>query len=178
MTLVIRSAGATSALAPTLRAELRALDPDLVVNAGVLADALRFDAELANYSAGAAACGIIALLLACVGLYGMIATGVIERTREIGVRIALGADRARVIRHFVRKGLTVTLIALAVGLPLSWATFILVGADVVGVNGLAPEVAVGLGAGAVLMMAVALAACWLPARRSSAIDPVRSLRSE
>lgn len=179
MTLVVRFAGGTaSALAPVLRAELRTVDPDLVVNVRLLADALRLDTELAHGSAGAAACGIIALLLACVGLYGTIATGVSERTREIGVRIALGADRGRVVRHFVRKGLIVTLIALGVGLPLSWATFILVGADVVGVSALAPEVALGLGSGVVLMMAVALVSSWLPARRSSAIDPVLALRSE
>lgn len=179
MTLVVRTAGDARTLAPAVRTELTAVDPDLVVNVSLLAERLRqARTELAHASAGAVACGLVALLLACVGLYGMIATSVTERTREIGVRIALGADRARVIRHFVGRGLRVTLIALGVGLPLAWATVALVGAGVVGVRALAPEVAVGLAGVAVLLTAVALLSSWIPARRSSSVDPVRALRTE
>jgi putative ABC transport system permease protein len=180
MTLVARAAdGSASDLAPTLRAELARLNPDLVFDASVLADELRrYDRELAHASAGAAACGFMALLLACIGLYGMVATGVTERTREIGVRIALGADRGRVVRDFVSKGLTVGLIAVGVGLPLSWMMIFVVGAGVVGAHALAPEVGVGLVAVAVPMIGVTILSSWLPARRSTRVDPVLALRSE
>lgn len=180
VTLVVRDAGGVaSALAPIVRSEIGRAAPDLVVNTILLTERLRASrTELAHASAGAAASGFIALLLACIGLYAMIATGVTERTREIGVRIALGADRSRVVRLFVRKGLLLTLVALCVGLPLSWATIGLVGAGVVGVGALSPEVVLGLGAVTILMMVVALVSSWLPARQSSSVDPVLALRAE
>ncbi|HUF76806.1 MAG TPA: ABC transporter permease, partial [Longimicrobiales bacterium] len=86
-TLFVRAIdGSASDLVPLLRAELGALAPDLVVNATVLSDAVR-NTELAHGAAGAAACGLMAVLLVCIGLFGMIAMDVAERTREIGVRI-------------------------------------------------------------------------------------------
>jgi predicted permease len=177
MTLVVRAADDPGLLAPRLRAEVGAVDSDLPVNVAVLADRMRLGrTALAHGSAGATAIGLIALLLACVGLYGMIATGVSERTREIGVRIALGADRACVVGHFVRKGLVLTVVALGVGLPLSWITVALVGARVVGVSGFAPEVAVGLSGVTLLMLFVSILSSWLPARRTSSVDPVLALR--
>lgn len=178
VTLLVRARdGSAADLAPAVGGTLRAVDPDLVLNISLLSEELH-DPEMTHAPAGALACGLLALLLACVGLYGMIATGVTERTREIGVRIALGADRGRVIRHFVGRGLRVTLIALGVGLPLSWITISVVGARVVGVGAFAREVAVGLAAVTVLMLAVGGLSSWLPARRSSGVDPVLALRSE
>lgn len=179
MTLVVRTGEATGGVAAATRAEILEVDRDLVVDIRPLAEQLREGrTELSHASAGAAMCGFIALLLACVGLYGMIATGVSERTREIGVRIALGGDRPRIIGHFVRRGLTSALSALALGLPLSWMTVALVGTSVVGVTALEVEVGLALGGVALLMMAVAVVSSWLPARRSASVDPVLALRSE
>lgn len=153
------------------------MDPDLVVSMTTLSEELH-NPEMTHASAGAVVCGLLALLLACIGLCAMVATGVAERTREIGVRLALGADQSRVVRLFVQKGLTLTIVALGVGLPLSWAMIPVVGTSVVGVTALAPEVAVALAAVALLLTAVAGLASWLPARRSATVDPVLALRSE
>jgi ABC-type antimicrobial peptide transport system permease subunit len=162
-----------------VRQALRDIDPDLVVNARSLDESMRrATSELTHASAGAAACGLLALLLACVGLYGAIATGVGERTREIGVRMALGADRGTITRHFMRWGLSLALVALAVGIPLSWATVAVAGSRVFGVGALAPQVAVGLAGVATLMMAVAAAASFIPARTSASVDAARALRVE
>jgi putative ABC transport system permease protein len=108
----------------------------------------------------------------------MIATGVAERTREIGVRLALGAARPRVILHFVREGASVAPLALGVGLPLSWNTMALLGTGMVGVDALGPEVALALAGVGILLICVTLLASWLPARRSSSVDPVEALRAE
>ncbi|MEJ2539507.1 MAG: ABC transporter permease [Gemmatimonadota bacterium] len=178
--LVVRAErGPDSGVAAAVREALRDLDPDLDVNLAGLEESMgRARTQMAHVSAGAAACGLLALLLACVGLYGAIAAGVGERTREIGVRIALGADRGAVTRHFVRRGLLLGLIALAVGLPLSWASVAVVGSRVFGVGALAPEVAVGLVAVGAVMIAVAAAASWIPARTSASVDPARALRAD
>ena len=179
-TLVVQAErGPATRLTQAVRQALRDIDPDLVVNPRSLDESMRrATSELTHASAGAAACGLLALLLACVGLYGAIATGVGERTREIGVRMALGADHGTITRHFMRWGLSLTLVALAVGIPLSWATVAVAGSRVFGVGALAPQVAVGLAGVSALMMAVAAAASFIPARTSAAVDPVQALRVE
>jgi ABC-type antimicrobial peptide transport system permease subunit len=125
----------------------------------------------------AGAGGALALLLASLGLYGVVALAVRQRTREIGIRIAVGAHPMRVARMFLASGVRVSLVALAVGLPLSIAA-LKIGLS----QGLviAPEVnpyLIGIVIAPVLL-AVASAATWGPARRAALVDPARTLRVE
>jgi predicted permease len=128
-------------------------------------------------SALAGAGGALALLLASLGLYGVVSLAVQQRTREIGIRIAVGAHPQRVARMFLASGVRVGAFALLVGLPLSIAALkVALSQGIV----IAPEVnvwAIGIGI-AVILMAVASAATWLPARRAALVDPATTLRAE
>jgi ABC-type antimicrobial peptide transport system permease subunit len=125
----------------------------------------------------AGAAGALALLLASLGLYGVVSLAVRQRTREIGIRIALGAYPMRVARMFLASGVRASAIALAIGLPLSVAALKLGLAQ--GIV-LAPQVnpyLIGVVI-ALVLLAVASAATWVPARRAARIDPARTLRVE
>jgi putative ABC transport system permease protein len=125
----------------------------------------------------AGAGGALALLLASLGLYGVISLTVRQRTREIGVRIAIGARPMEVARMFLASGVRASLVALALGLPLSIAALrIGMSQGVV----IAPKVnpyLIGVVIAPVLL-AVASAATWVPARRAALVDPARTLRVE
>ena len=117
----------------------------------------------------------VALLLAAVGIYGVMAFAVAQRTHEIGVRMALGARRWEVVTLILQDGMRLALIGIAVGLAGAYGLGRLMHTTLYGVE------ATDLGsllAVATLLLAVALVACWLPARRSAAIDPMQALRSE
>ncbi|MGQ0766006.1 MAG: ADOP family duplicated permease [Gemmatimonadota bacterium] len=119
--------------------------------------------------------GVVALLLVAVGLYGVVAYAVAARTREIGVRMALGARRGDVVWLMVRQGLRLALFGALVGLPLGWAGTRLLSSFVIGRdagNALTPAAAV------VLLGVVASLAAWLPARRAARILPMAALREE
>ena len=122
-----------------------------------------------------AALGLIALVLAGVGIYGVIAHLVAERTREIGIRIALGGDQATVRRLVVRQGMLPAALGVAAGLLLAPLLTLLVRGLLVGVSPHDPLTFVTV---AVLLLLVALAACWLPARRAARVDPMVALRTE
>jgi ABC-type antimicrobial peptide transport system permease subunit len=117
----------------------------------------------------------VALLLAAVGVYGVTSHAVARRTREVAVRLALGADAARVLRGIVRGVLAMTVAGLAIGLAGSVAVGGVLGRFVFGVGPLDPETLAGTAA---LLGAVALLAAWSPARRAGRADPVRGLRPE
>jgi ABC-type antimicrobial peptide transport system permease subunit len=119
--------------------------------------------------------GAIALMLACLGLYGTISYGVTRRAGELGVRMALGADRGTVLRLVMREAMTLVVVGALVGLPLAW----LAGRGLSGVlyNAIPLDpAAYGVAAG--LLFTVAALAAWLPARRASRIDPMKALRAE
>jgi predicted permease len=121
--------------------------------------------------------GALALLLASLGLYGVIALAVRQRTREIGIRIALGAKPVRVARMFLGSGVRLGVVGLAIGLPL---TMLLLRLLLSNAELLAPKVnqwAIGVGIAATLL-AVAAAATWVPAQRAARIDPSSTLRTE
>jgi putative ABC transport system permease protein len=125
----------------------------------------------------AGAGGALALLLASLGLYGVISLAVRQRTREIGVRIAIGARPMEVARMFLASGVRASLVALALGLPLSIAA-LRIGMSQGAV--IAPKVnpyLIGVVIAPVLL-AVASAATWVPARRAALVDPARTLRVE
>jgi putative ABC transport system permease protein len=119
--------------------------------------------------------GAIALLLASVGVYAVIAFSVAQRTREIGVRIALGAIQRQVVGLFVREGMRLTAYGLVIGMSLAVALAKLLSAIFMGVS---PTDVAALGAVSGLLLSVSLLACWLPARRAARVDPMQALRSE
>jgi len=177
--LLVRTRGDAEAFLPALRPLIRDQAPGLPV-AGMRTLAQVDDNERVNLlSVGAlvGAGGALALLLASLGLYGVIALAVRQRTREIGIRIALGAKPLRVARMFLASGVRLGVIALVIGLPLSVVALQLFRTQT---QMLAPKVdlwAVGAGV-AVALLAVAASATWLPARRAARVDPASTLRVE
>jgi putative ABC transport system permease protein len=119
--------------------------------------------------------GTIALLLGAVGLYGVIAYSVSQRTREIGIRIALGAQQNNVMRLILGEGMLVILIGLTIGLASSLALTRFLSSLLFGVTATDP---ITFAAVAVLLAVVALAACYVPARRAMRVDPIVALRYE
>jgi putative ABC transport system permease protein len=180
MKIVVRAAGgeeAARSLLPALRAAALEIDPNQPVYDQQTMDNLlalnllqyRFSLRLL------AALGLIALVLAGVGIYGVIAQLVAERTREIGIRIALGGDQRSVQRLVVRQGMMPAAIGIGVGLVLAPALTLLVRRMLVGIS---PTDPLTFGSVVVLLLGVALAACLLPARRAARVDPMVALRSE
>jgi predicted permease len=119
--------------------------------------------------------GMVALLLAAVGLYGVVAFAVAQRTREIGIRVALGAQGGEVLKLMLRQGMTLAGIGLLVGIPLAFAVARLLSGFLVGAGAADPVVFVGA---AGLLAMVTLIASYVPARRASKVDPMAALRSQ
>src|SRR6185437_8754132 len=119
--------------------------------------------------------GVLALVLACIGIYGITAYSVSQRTNEIGIRMALGAEPARVLRMVLREASWLGILGVVAGLAGALALGRVIGAML---NGLKPWDPATLAASAVLLLAVALAAGWVPARRAAGVDPMRALRHE
>jgi ABC-type antimicrobial peptide transport system permease subunit len=177
MTLVARTAGDPWQLLPSVRSAVRALDATLPV----------FDEKtLAAHSVGAlfldrmvviflSAFGLLALTLAAIGLYGVMAYSVASRTREIGIRMALGAQAGDVLKHVLKQGLVLTLIGIAIGLAAAFALTRLMGSLLFGVS---PTDALTFTLVSLSLAAIALLACYLPARRATKIDPLAALRHE
>jgi ABC-type antimicrobial peptide transport system permease subunit len=117
----------------------------------------------------------IALTLAAVGIYGLVAYTVSRRTREIGLRMALGAARTDVLRMVVRQGMTLVAVGLAVGLALALALSRVLGSLLYEVSAWDPAT---FAAVAVVLLAIALVASWIPARRATRVDPLAALRYE
>lgn len=175
--VVVRSRSALTTLAPLIRKQVQAVDPEQPV-ADLQTMEQAIDATMTPFRLIVVLMGLfgsIALLLAAVGLYGVIAHGVARRTRELGIRMALGADRARVGRLVLRDGLRLAVIGLALGLLPAMAIARILPTAIFGVAGLSPlHYAATLGA----WLAVALAACLLPARRAARVEPIVALRAE
>jgi len=177
MSIVVRANGDPLRLAPAVRAALRTLDKDLPLsNAGSLVEDVSHSMRARRFSVvlfGAFA--VIALLLAAVGIYGVISYSVARRTHEIGVRMALGAQRLDVQWMVLARGLRLTAVGIVVGLALSAAATRLLRSFLYGISPLDPVAF----AGAVLAwVLIAMLASYLPARRAARIDPAISLRYE
>jgi putative ABC transport system permease protein len=177
--VLVRTRGPAAPFVPELQRFFRARVPSLpVTSVMTLAQSDEHDyRDMLQQSALAGAGGVVALLVASLGLYGIVSLAVRQRTREIGIRIAVGARPMQVARMFLASGVRVSLGALGLGLPLS------IVALKIGLNQglvIAPDVnpyLIGL-AIALLLVAVASAATWLPARRAARIDPAATLRVE
>jgi len=181
MTVMAESAAPDAAtLAPVLRDVVRGIDPDMPVsNARTMQDyytqrAVKTPDIIAQSVAGL---GIMGLILSMIGLYGLISYSVSRRSREIGIRMAIGADRQKVVRMILRQGLVLGSIGVGIGLIASFFTcrFVMTAAWVATFDhlnyALFPAIAIPL-------LAITLAATFVPARRASLVDPMRALRDE
>ncbi len=118
---------------------------------------------------------VLALLLASIGLYGLMSYAVTRRTREIGIRVAVGAQRQNVLWLVLRETLTLALLGIAIGIPAALAASRLIASMLFG---LSPSDLPTIAAVSLLLLLVALFAGYLPARRASSIDPIVALRTE
>jgi ABC-type antimicrobial peptide transport system permease subunit len=177
MFLAVRTAGDPNAMTGALRRVVADLDPQLPLY-GVTTMEERVARTVAQPRLTARLTGIFAgaaLLLAALGIYGVVAYGVAERTREIGVRMALGATRANVLGLVVRQGMLPVAGGLVVGLAGAWASSRLIARLLYGVS---PGDVVTYTGVVGFLAVVALVATVLPARRASAIEPTQALRYE
>jgi putative ABC transport system permease protein len=177
MALVLRGAVEPSSLAPALRNAVREIDPALPVY-----DVMTMNERLSNSVAarrfnllllgGFAA---LALLLAGVGVYGVISYVVTQRTQEIGVRMALGAQSADVVRLFIKQGMTLVLLGVALGSAGAFALTRVMKSLLFGVSATDPLTFTVI---TLLLIGVALLACWIPARRATEVDLMITLRRD
>lgn len=174
--VLVRSLGSPAVLVPAMRQAVRRADPSLA-----LYDVRTIEERLGDMSAGRrfdtlllTGFAVIALLLAAMGIYAVVAHSVAQRTREVGIRIALGATGERVVAMVVREGMTVPVVGLAAGILGSLATTRLIRATLYGVSATNPLVYILL---TVLLGACAAIACYLPARRAASVDPVEALKT-
>ncbi len=175
--LVAKTTGKSSAVAAALADAVHAVDPSLPVF-GLKSMAERVDGSLAPERFAVTVLGFfaaIALVLAALGLYGVISYSVTQRTQEIGVRMALGADRRQVLGMVVGQGMRLAAIGAVIGCVAAYGVARLLSSQLFGVNAADPETFLGV---AVLLAAVAFLACYLPARRATRVDPMIALRYE
>ncbi|HEV2388851.1 MAG TPA: ABC transporter permease [Candidatus Acidoferrales bacterium] len=175
--LMLRASGDPASLAGAVQERIASVDPDLpVTDVLTMAQVISQSVIGIGYVAVMmAVLGLVALVLACVGVYGVMAFAVGERTHEIGIRMALGAERNQVLRLVVAQGFWLTAIAVAIALPASLGLARLLAGLLFGVNATDAPTFIGISA---LLMLVALAACYIPARRAMQVDPVVALRHE
>ena len=176
-TLFVKAKGDPASLTSAIRREIKALSPNLpVVDVATMSQRSartfgreRFGTSLLSLLAG------IALFLASVGIYGLVAETVAARTREIGVRMALGAAPGDIVRRVLQRGLTLAGAGVVAGLVAAFALSRLLSSLLFGVGAGDPVTYAGV---SVILLLVSAAACWLPARRATRIDPTVALRSE
>lgn len=177
MTLVVQSLGDPASLVAPLRALVHSLDPDVPVY-NVRTVASYQSAALSNWQVllrMIATMGVIGFVMAIVGLYGLISYTVSRRTSEIGVRMALGANRAKVLRLVIRQGLILAAIGIAIGGALATMTVPVIASALVGFGASNASTFVVI---PILLVAVCAAACYIPARRATRVNPVIALRCE
>lgn len=176
-TLIVETAGDSRTQIPAVRRVIQSLDPALpILESQTMSDYMTvplFFARITGVLLGVF--GGLALALAMVGLYGVIAYSVAQRTREIGIRIALGANRRDVLRLVVGQGLKLTLIGAAIGLAAAFAVTRLIQSFLFGISATDPAT---FAAATFLLVTIACLACYLPARSASRVDPMVALRYE
>jgi predicted lysophospholipase L1 biosynthesis ABC-type transport system permease subunit len=175
--MVARVAGDPQTMLPILRREITALDPNVPISEDVpLTQQVNAVYRPVLLTSSVLTCsGVIALFLSLIGLYGVLAFAVSQRTREIGIRMALGAQTADVLKLVVGQGLRLAFSGVAIGLLASLAATRLMKSLLYGVSATDPLTFVMI---PLLLVGVALLACWIPARRAAKVDPMVSLRCE
>jgi len=175
--LLVRTAGNYAAMERLVRHEIHTLDPTMAIfNEATMEEHLR-DALFLPRLAGTlfGVFGIVGLLLAALGLYGVMSYSVSRRTREIGIRMALGAQTGGVQRLIIRQGMRLALIAMVLGLAAALAVAKLFAAFLYGVR---PHDLVTFTAVPLFLTIVTFLACWIPSRRAARVDPLTALRYE
>ncbi|MPY86820.1 MAG: FtsX-like permease family protein [Luteitalea sp.] len=175
--LIVRAARDLAGLTATLRREIQTLDRNLaVVGIRAVSDSIermlvreKLLAKLSTFF------GVLAGLLAAVGLYGLMAYRVVGRTREIGIRMAIGAQRASVLRAEMQSALLIVALGIVLGAPAALAAGRLLNTQLFGVAATDPAM---LGVATTLLVLVSSVAAYLPARRASRVDPTAALRDE
>ena len=174
--MLVRVADDPPVTAAAIREIVRDVDPQMAVTVTTLASTVEHQGEQMKpvmiYGAGA---GILALLLALTGVYAVVSFSVSQRVREIGIRTALGAQRADVVALVLRSGAAPVIAGIVAGIALAVAVSAVMASVVPGVN---PRDPLTLIAVSVLLLAAAVGAIWVPARRAAALDPLASLRYE
>jgi predicted permease len=176
-TLIVHTAGNPGALAESVRRQVYALDPAMAIyNEETMEQHVRTAYFLPRLAATLfGTFGFIGLVLASVGLYGVMSYAVTRRTREIGIRMALGAKPGTVERLVLRQGLILTLIAVALGWPAAWMLAKMASSFLYGIQ---PHDALTFSLVPPFLAVIALAACYVPARRAASVDPMQALRTE
>ena len=177
MVFLVRTDGDPAAMANSVRKVCLDLDKDVPVvrmqtEEEVIASSLFLERTFALLSS---AFGAVALLLACVGLYGTVGYAVTRRTPEIGVRMALGAEQGRILRMILSEVSLVVITGILIGLPVSWGMAKLLNHQL---YGLSPHDPLTIAGGTLTILAITLLAGYLPARRASKVNPMVALRYE
>jgi predicted permease len=174
--LIARAALPAASVAALIRREVQAVDRNLVADVRtvpqILDQALVLERLLARLSGFF---GLVALLLAAIGIYGLMGYAVARRTKEIGIRVALGAQRSRILRQVFTETLALAIIGIVLGICAALAMTRLIASSLFGVP---PRDPVALGAGVLSLLVIAILAGSLPARRASRVEPIVTLRHE
>jgi macrolide transport system ATP-binding/permease protein len=176
--VLVRAKGDAASLKEQARKEAHALEPVLRLFVGTMEERITRDKNVLSTRAAselAAFLGGLALLLAALGLYGVMAWSVAQRTREIGIRMALGAERRAVLALVLRQGMRLVLFGVVLGVAASLAVTQVMKSMLFGLSATDPATYAGV---TLLLMGVALLACYLPARRATKVDPLVALRCE
>lgn len=172
----VRPRGDSQTAVASVRREVEALDRNFPVDVKTMKDSIGIAFLMPRLGAAVLGIlGLIGLVMSSVGVYGVIAYTVSRRTREIGIRVALGAQRRDVIMMVVRQGLKLAAIGIAIGLPVSLGATRLLSSFL---YGLSPTDLLSFAYVTVLLLGLALAACYIPARRATRINPITALREE
>jgi len=176
--LLVRTSGDAGAFKTAITHTAYALEPILRLDVSTLPEIISADNSVNETRAAselATALGGLALLLATIGIYGVMAWSVSQRTREIGIRMALGAKGADVMRMILRQGIGLAVIGVAIGLTLSLAAAQLMKSMLFGLSATDPLTFISV---SLLLTIVALLASYIPARRATRVDPLVALRYE
>ena len=177
MWIVARTRGEPTAIASSVRSIIREIEPATpIARVQTMDDAVAESVASRRFTTSLiAGFALIALLLAGLGVYGVITYSVNQRQFEMGIRMALGATRAKVVGLVLGEGLRTAAIGATIGLVLAWAATQLLTATLVDVK---PGDPITLAAVTLVLLAVALLAAWIPARRASCVDPAKTIRAE
>ena len=174
--LLVRTTPDAAALKDLARREAYAIEPVLRLSVKTFEEKIAGEQSIMRAAShGATALGVLALMLAVIGLYGVMAWSVVQRTREIGIRMALGAQAHNVLILVLRHGMKLVLIGVVIGVPASLAAARVLSSLLVG---LTTNDALTIGVVTALLVGVTLLACYLPARRATRVDPLETLRYE
>ncbi|MBL8208756.1 MAG: FtsX-like permease family protein, partial [Blastocatellia bacterium] len=177
LTMVVRTAGDEQSVLTAIRHEFQQLDANLpVYNVKTMTEHMKtplFPARVAATLLGSF--GLLALLLAAIGIFGVMSFAVTQRTREIGIRMALGAGAGSVFRLIIGHGLTLTALGVGIGLAIALAGTRLMSSLLYGVSAMDVLTFTGV---STLLILVSLLACYVPARRAMRVDPMLALRHD